>query len=586
MHAIEVVNEGIEAAPQNHLVEALLLCNLGRCYGRLFQRSGILEDINKAIEAASKSVAKTPEYHFNNIIVLDNLAAQLSFRHERTGSMADIDRAVLSLRAALNLAPKDHFSRTILLSNLSFCLGMRYKRTKLADGIDGAIDALDEAIEDVPEGHPNHARFLLNLGSRLDTRCHETGSVEDLDRGITSMTKAIDLTPDDHPDHSLHFNNLGRILLRRFQISTSMADLDLAFKMLNIAVRTIPEDHNDRINVFSNLSHYYYIRFLRTRSADDFESHLSSCIQGWKCENSSPSLRILLALDAAELFGTQSRWEEANEILRSAINIVPALSPRALKSTDQQHMLADVSGIASLAAAAALNTGSPPEECLRLLELGRGVMASLLLETRTEVAELEQNHPDLAERFQSLRDELDTPLSSEMIQISNDNVYLWEMQALRRRELDKSFTEVIEEIRTKTGFENFLLAPEVQDLLNAASLGPIVVLNANRWRCDAFLITPNDIQLLPLPLLADTNIDGAMEISSSLLEKLWDNAVFPILERLGFSKRPEGGKLPRLFWILTGSLSRLPFHAAGYHYEGSSDTVLDRVVSSYVQHFY
>lgn len=581
--AIQIVNEGIDATPQTHpMLEALLLSNLGSCFGRLFGRSGSLDDLNRSIEALSKSLGKTPKDHFDSIIRLDNLAIQLSLRHTRTGSMADIDRAVSSLQAALDLTPSDHSYRGVLLSNLSLCLGTRYYRTKSVNDINSAIDALDEAIENVSEGHPNHEKFLFNVGAWLGVRNLGFGSDEDLDRAIASLTKALVNTPEDHPDRAMQLNNLGKWLTVRSKRSTSMADLNLAAETLKRAASTIPADHYDRINVFKNLGDCYHLRFLRTGSADDFQSQLTYCLQGWHCENSSPSTRIQLAQIAAQLLGIQSRWNDANDMLKGAIILMPTLSPRALKRTDQQHMLADASGIASEAAAAALNAGEPPEECLRLLELGRGVMASLLLETRTEITDLEQSFPDLATRFESLRDELDAPLNLEMTRISvdHDDLSSWETQAQRRRELDISFKEVIEEIRTKTEFENFLLPPEVQDLLGAASSGPIVVLNANHWRCDAFLITSNDIQLVSLPLLADA-IEGTMEVSSSMLEKLWDNAARPVLEQLGFCKRPEGDNLPRLFWILTGSLSRLPFHAAGYHYEDSSDTVLDCVVSSY-----
>ncbi|KAF4849817.1 putative 30S ribosomal protein S17-like protein [Colletotrichum siamense] len=581
--AIQIVNEGIDATPQTHpMLEALLLGNLGSCFGRLFERSGSLDDLNRSIEALSKSVGKTPKDHFDSIIRLDNLAISLSRRHTQTGSMADIDRAVSSLQAALDLTPSDHSFRGVLLSNLSLCLGTRYYRTKSANDINTAIDALDEAIESVSEGHPHHEKFLFNLGAWLGVRNLDFGTYEDLDRAIASLTKALSKTPDDHPDRAMQLNNLGKWLTVRSKRSPSMTDLDLAAETLNRAASTIPADHYDRINVFKNLADCYHLRFHRTGSTDDFQSQLSSCLQGWHCDNSSPSTRIKLAQIAAQLLGIQSRWNEANDLLKSAIIMMPTLSPRALKSTDQQHMLSDAAGIASEAAAAALNAGEPPEECLRLLELGRGVMASLLLETRTEITDLERSHPDLAKRFEFLRDELDAPFNLEMIRISvdHDDLSSWETQAQRRRELDISFKEVIEEIRTKPGFENFLLPPEVQDLLGASSSGPIVVLNANHWRCDAFLITSNNIQLVSLPLLADA-IEGTMEVSSSMLEKLWDNAARPVLEQLGFCKRPEGDNLPRLFWILTGSLSRLPFHAAGYHYEDSSDTVLDCVVSSY-----
>jgi hypothetical protein len=56
-----------------------------------------------------------------------------------------------------------------------------------------------------------------------------------------------------------------------------------------------------------------------------------------------------------------------------------------------------------MAAATALNTQRDPYHALELLELGRGVIASLLLETRADIAVLEFQNFKLAEEFVSLR---------------------------------------------------------------------------------------------------------------------------------------------------------------------------------------
>lgn len=73
-------------------------------------------------------------------------------------------------------------------------------------------------------------------------------------------------------------------------------------------------------------------------------------------------------------------------------------------------MLAAFPGLASMAAATALNAGKNADYTLQLLELGRGVIASLLLELRGDISDLKQQHPDLADEFISLRDMLDSPV--------------------------------------------------------------------------------------------------------------------------------------------------------------------------------
>jgi CHAT domain-containing protein len=53
------------------------------------------------------------------------------------------------------------------------------------------------------------------------------------------------------------------------------------------------------------------------------------------------------------------------------------------------------------------------------------------------------------------------------------------------------------------------------------------------------------------------------------------------MEVLGFHEMPTTSPWPRVFWITTGPLSSFPIHCAGYHYSGSTRTVMDRVISTY-----
>jgi hypothetical protein len=121
----------------------------------------------------------------------------------------------------------------------------------------------------------------------------------------------------------------------------------------------------------------------------------------------------------------------------------------------------------------------------------------------------------------------------------------------------------------------------------------IVLINVAPLRCDAFLIQQHCITSLNLPLLREVTLkEVAADMKSrcssknqlfELLKWLWDVLAGPVLYELGFREAATNGEQPwpRVCWIPTGPLCLLPIHAAGYHCETGSRTVLDRVISSY-----
>jgi hypothetical protein len=132
------------------------------------------------------------------------------------------------------------------------------------------------------------------------------------------------------------------------------------------------------------------------------------------------------------------------------------VSSRWLQHTDKQDMLRDFAGLASMAAATALNAGKGAHHALKLLELGRSVISGLLLEIRTDISALKEQHPELAEEFTSVRDELDSPTGRTALPTTGDTAPSLESQIRRRREAEQMLLEVVDKIRAQPGFWNFL----------------------------------------------------------------------------------------------------------------------------------
>ena len=158
----------------------------------------------------------------------------------------------------------------------------------------------------------------------------------------------------------------------------------------------------------------------------------------------------------------------------------------------------------------------------------------------------------------------------------------------RRHRASREFDDIIEQIRDRDGFRDFLQPPPAESLMAAADSGPIVVINVNHIRCDAILVERHTIRLLQFPGLTLGEIEEYVRdinISKqnpwSLLEWLWTTICRPCLDVLGFTEPIDDEQWPHVWWVPTGPLSQLPLHAAGIYTQGSKETVLDRVVSSY-----
>ncbi|KAF2135190.1 uncharacterized protein K452DRAFT_281871, partial [Aplosporella prunicola CBS 121167] len=332
----------------------------------------------------------------------------------------------------------------------------------------------------------------------------------------------------DHPDRSSRLNNLGSQFGRRFEQTGEIVDLNRAVEVADQAVESTPLDHPDRAVCLNNLGNLLETRFEWTKVRKDRNSALNLFKKGWECRTAPPLVRIILARFA---------------------------------------------GLTSTAAAITLEAGKDSYKALELLELGRGVIAGLLLELRTDISNLKLRRPALADEF--------------------DNTS-WELRATQRHQANERFEKLIGEVRIQPGFERFLLPPTTDELTAAAHQGPTAYVNVSPYRCDAFLVEPDQIRALPLPDLSqrvlkeqlqelrpDRGSPRSTTQMESVLEWLWDAVALPILEALGFQSFIQDDNWPRIWWIPMGHLSLFPLHVAGRHVEKSTETVLDRVMSSY-----
>ena len=607
--AIDVGRQAVAAIPESHPDRPMYLSNLGVALRNRFQRTGTSADLNEAIATARAAVATTPVDHPDRPMHLTILAGGLRSRFERVGDLDDLDDAIAANDQALERIPADHPDRPMYLANLGNALRTRSERTGRRADLDEAVAVGREAVDAAPPNHPDRSMYLSNLSHSLRTRFRHAGDITDLDAAITAGQAAIDAAPIDHPDRAWMLSNLGIGLHDRFDQTGELADLDAATMADQAAAGATPADHPDRARMLLNLGSALFSRFGRSADLADAKAAMLAWQEAAALRTGPAAIRIRAARAWGVLAASLGQWPVAVEGYAAAVHLLPLLAWRGVSRPSRERLLQDWAGLAADAAGCAIAAGQP-DRAVELLEQSRGVLWSQLLETRTDLTQLQQVAPELATRLDDVRMELDRPASlttpvAAIAQASAGSAGLVD----RQMALADQWDELVDQVRALPGFEAFLRTPEVEELRRAAAGGPVVVVNISQWRCDTLLVTDTGTRVVELLALthdivhhrATTYLNALQDFESNAptpatmqtldqaitttLEWLWDAIAQPVLTELGHDHVPGIGQgWPRLWWCPTGPLAVLPLHAAGYHdpdHKHRGRNVLDRAVSSY-----
>lgn len=387
-----------------------------------------------------------------------------------------------------------------------------------------ALEWSKEAAATSTPDHPDQAMRLSDLSSRFHARFQQLGALGDLEQAIQQCVSALEATPRNHPNEVGILYLLSGLFQTRFQCLGELDDLGQAIRHGERVVAVTPRDHPDRAQRLRRLAYSLQLRFSQTPSDQhisltDSGKETQSCpnmyLEAFQCYSSPPRERIYAARQGAGIFASALRWKDASFLLENAINILSKATPRMLGRDDQEHMLSDFTQLAALTVSTTLQAGEDPEgevpdkiasHCLRLLELGRGIIMGLVIDCRGDLSELEAEHPDVFDRFNLLRVEIDSPLVKTHVQ---GEVGMYEEfhestdQHRRRRRMQaiREIDETLAHIRQLPGFERFQLPPAPEDLMAIAGEGPIVIFNCTEFRSDAIIVTSCGIKALKLPRL-------------------------------------------------------------------------------------
>jgi CHAT domain/Tetratricopeptide repeat len=622
--AITTVRQALAAAPPGHPSQAGIKSNLSIALKARFGETGNLADLNHAITAARDAAAATPAGDPNHAAHLSNLGLALRTRFERTGNLADLDDAITTGRSALAAIALDHASRAAVLSGLTTELLARFRRTGDESDLNEAVAAGREAAAATGPGHPGRPGCLANLSATLQSRFGRAANPSDLDEAISACRDALAATPPGHLSRAGYLSNLGVALRTRFELTAAPADLDEAIRVGSSAVASVPPGHPGRADYLFNLGHALRARYAATGDSSVRDAALAAGRQAADIRAAPASRRIAAAGQWGQWAAADGLAAEAEAAFAAAVEILPLLAWHGLDRATREQQLAEWPGLAADAAAWAITAGHP-ERAVELLEQGRTILWSHMLQLRSDLDELRSSDPDLADRLNVIRAELDSPADdppgadiAAAAGAAGSAADARRRQGEARMRRADEWDQLLAGIRARPGFGAFLAIPPFADLAHAPENGTVVIINVSRYRCDALAITLAGVTVIPLPDLTaagaarhaeaflrtidelggtaviaggQPGADGDPdEVIRRVLDWLWDSVARPILHDLGMmgpapcasEPGPAARGMPRLWWCPTGPLSVLPLHAAGHHDPAiPGSCVLDHVISSY-----
>ena len=251
-----------------------------------------------------------------------------------------------------------------------------------------------------------------------------------------------------------------------------------------------------------------------------------------------------------------------------------------------------------------------PKEAVRTLERGRTLLWSEMRGFRTSTDQLiAAGEQDLANRFTDINRELESVTMStvqrEGIQCVNYEtdgnrcMDAFEDLVLQQQNLLEERDALISQIRTLLSFETFLKPPSFDVLNQAASCGPVIIINQSKWRSNILILlkdSPPSVISTPPNLhdrakaLKDRLFDSRWRygLSSkkyddelgSVLAELYTLIGKPVVNRLRQLKIPEQS---RVWWCPTAAFCSLPLHAMGPipSEDGELHYFLDLYICSY-----
>ncbi|OIW24945.1 hypothetical protein CONLIGDRAFT_648022 [Coniochaeta ligniaria NRRL 30616] len=573
---------------------------LGQALIRQFDFSSSADDIDWAV-GILKDVASRDSINTCRLSTLyGDLSVALLSRFELRGSLTDLNDASAAAKKALNLIEESSVDYGIAQVTYANVLLRTYQETDEEKYLNDAIELYQEAVHSgsVWASLIPGRLYTLSYALQLRFALGKEDRDEDWNNCIAAAKRAVELSKEHHTRY-LHVGQLGSAYLEKARLNEGSPEctdwLNQAIKHLTAALGLMPHIHSYRALWLNNLALAYEELHKHQPASGLYDLALLRYQEAAKLETAAPVLRITAAYRAIVLLAGLRDLRRARRFVKLAIKLLPAISPRLLLREDQQDLISIFGGLGCYGAAVLLHVGDSPAEAVHALEATRGVMNSMLIDTRMDITLLEERDEMLAAEFKDITAKLDHAMSDTSSRLASPRSIV-NRDPETRIAAAKAFDNVVQKVRQLDGLHDFLMAPTGEQMQAMAASSHLILVNVSSLRSDALIIDSDKIWDIHLTNLAlEDTVNNANRLSKTIEEEasgkidrleanhiirdilswLWHSLVQPIL-----SKLPQGyGIQHRICWIPASAMTNLPIHAATDSNTGSN--AMDNIISSY-----
>ena len=587
---IELGLARLDLCPMGYTCHSTTLRDLGHAFDSRYSQEGNIADLNRAIEVEQARLDLCPLDHPEHASALGELAVSFWKYYCIQKNEADLDKLIDMEQKWLDLSLPSHADYERALGELALSLWNRYDAQQDMEDLNRSIDMGEQRLALCPAGHPHHDTALNNLALSIRARYQKQGNLTDLNQAIKLQEQFLVLHPPSFPKHGLALRNLALSLQDHYYEVEDYSDLIKAIQLFTDAMATFPVQHSDFAFIAGQLA-ATILMSLESSNPGQPPPSLDEAFEAYsQLKKCSPAVSLDLWEATLDWIHDAEKYNHYSvlEAYQTALNTLDHFTSLD-SSLDSRHetMQARVADLVNDAFSCSTRHESS-QVAVELLEQGRGILWNQLARFDISVAALESQSyegRELGKRFMRLSTDLRKHAQGSGGQDTNP---YWRVQ--------EEWQSVVDRIRCLDGFSRFLLPPRFDDLQQAAEHGPVIVVNASIYSCDAVIVLCSGPPVhVSLPCSFDDVFQLCLQLSEvtqdshaygtnreswvkQMLRELWSSVVESIVTVLQDDIQLPLGS--RIWWCPTSKLTNLPFHAAG-PYRKAEKNLMDIYVSSY-----